>query len=320
MIKLGIAGLGSWGKNLVNGIQGKSDKVQFVAAATRTPSKVSDICQDKNIRLSDDLSSILDDPDINAVVVAGPAQLHAEVAMAALEANKHVMVIKPLALFKKDAEALRQAAAERGLVLALGYDRCFHPASDELRKYVAEGKLGKIIHAEGNFCVDRYRGLPQGDWKGSDENSQPGSLTDHMLYRMIELLGPVESLTVQASRHAATEEISDTAAVALKFTSGISGHLTAIGVTPAFHRLHLFGTEGWAEIRNDRHFEFKPLQGDSTVIEFPAIDALHAQLEAFAAAINGEQPYPVSPEDAVASVAALEAMGRSAKSGKTETV
>ncbi len=320
MIKLGIAGLGSWGKNLVNAIQGKSDNIQFVAAATRTPSKVADLCQEKSIRLSDDLSFVLDDPEINAVVVAGPAQLHAEVAMAVIEAGKHVMVIKPLALFKKDAEALRQAAQQRNLVLALGYDRCFHPASDELRKCVAAGKLDKIIHAEGNFCVDRYRGLPEGDWKGSDENSQPGSLTDHMLYRMIELLGPVDSLTVQAARHAATEEISDTAAVALRFCSGISGHLTAIGVTPVFHRLHLFGTEGWAEIRNDRRFEFKPLKGDSTVIEFPAVDALHAQLEALAAAINGQQDYPVSPEDAVAGVAALEAMGRSAKSGKTETV
>jgi predicted dehydrogenase len=320
MINLGIAGLGGWGKNLVNAIQGKSDNIQFVAAANRTPAKVADFCQEKNIRLSDDVSSILDDAEINAVVVAGPSQLHAEIAMAALEADKHVMVIKPLALFKKDAEALRQAAEQRGLVLALGYDRCFHPASDELRKCVADGKLGKIIHAEGNFCVDRYRGLPEGDWKGSDENSQPGSLTDHMLYRMIELLGPVESLTVQASRHAATEEISDTAAVALKFASGISGHLTAIGVTPVFHRLHLFGTEGWAEIRNDRRYEFKPLKGDGTVIEFDVVDALNAQLEAFAAAINGERTFPVTPEDAVASVAALEAMGRSAKSGQTEIV
>jgi len=130
----------------------------------------------------------------------------------------------------------------------------------------------------------------------------------------------VESLTVQAARHAATADISDTAAISLKFTSGISGSLTAIGVTPAFHRLHLFGTEGWAEIRNDRRFEFKPLKGDSTVIEFPVFDALHAQLERFAAAINGERAYPVSPEDAVAGVAALEAMGRSAKSGQTEIV
>jgi len=87
-----------------------------------------------------------------------------------------------------------------------------------------------------------------------------------------------------------------------------------------FHRLHLFGTEGWAEIRNDRRYEFKPLKGDGTVIEFDAVDALNAQLEAFAAAINGERAFPVTPEDAVASVAALEAMGRSAKSGQTEIV
>jgi hypothetical protein len=142
--------------------------------------------------------------------------------MAALEAGEHFMVIKPLALFKKGTEALRQKAKERGLVLAMGYDRCFHPASDELRKFVAVGKLGKIVHAEGNFCIDCHRGLPEGDWKRSDENSQPSSLTDHMLYRMIKLLGPLESLTVQAARHVATADISDTAAISPAGSAAVS--------------------------------------------------------------------------------------------------
>lgn len=320
MIDLAIAGLGGWGKNLVKSVQGKSGTVRFAAAATRTPAKVADFCREHDIRLSDDLSSVLGDPDIDAVVVAGPAQLHAEVAMAALEANKHVMVIKPLALFKKDAEALRRTAEDRGLVLAMGYDRCFVPAADELRKRVASGDLGKIIHAEGNFCVDRYFGLPEGDWKSSDENSQPGSLADHMLYMMIELMGPVETLSVQASRMAAPVDISDTASVSMTFASGASGSLTAIGVTPVFQRLHLFGTDGWAEIRNNRRFEYVPIKGEGEVIEFPVFDALNAQLERFAAAIAGERVFPVSPEQAVAGVAALEAMGRSAKSGQKEAV
>lgn len=320
MIDLAMAGLGGWGKNLVKSVQGQSDKVRFTAAATRTPAKVTDFSDEHGLRLSDDLSSILDDSSIRGIVVAGPAQLHAEVAMKALEAGKHVMVIKPLALYKNDAEALRHAAAEKGLVLAMGYDRCFVPAADELRKRVAAGDLGKIVHAEGNFCVDRYFGLAEGDWKSTDENSQPGSLADHMLYMMIELMGPVEALTVRASRMAATVEISDTASVSLKFASGVSGSLTAIGVTPVFQRLHLFGTKGWAEIRNNRRFEFAPVDGDGDVIEFPAVDALHAQLESFAAAIEGGHPFPVSPEDAVAGVAALEAMGRAAKSRAEETV
>jgi len=320
MINLGIAGLGGWGKNLVNAVQGKSDAVRFTAAATRTPAKVVDFCRDHDIRLAGDLSIVLEDPAIDGVVVAGPAQLHAEVALAALEAGKHVMVIKPLALFRMDAEGLHRAAADRNLVLAMGHDRCFLPAVDELRKRVKAGEFGRIVHAEGDFCVDRYFSLPEGDWKSDDANSQPGSLADHMLYTMIELVGPVDSLFVQAAHVAAPVDMSDTVTVSMRFASGASGSLTAIGITPVFQRLHLFGTEGWAEIRNNRRFEFRPLKGEATVIEFPAFDALKCQLESFAAAIRGDAAFPVSPEDAVAGVAALEAMGRSAKSGRMETV
>jgi predicted dehydrogenase len=237
-----------------------------------------------------------------------------------LEAGKHAMIIKPLALYREDAEQLRLAAEDRNLVLALGYDRCFLPAVDELRNCVTAGDLGRIVHAEGNFCVDRFYSLTEGDWKSFDANSQPGSLADHMLYTMIELIGPVESLFVRAAHVAAPVDVSDTAAVSMRFASGASGSLTAIGVTPIYQRLHLFGTEGWAEIRNNRRFEFRPLKGEGRVIEFPAFDALKCQLERFAAAITGETAFPVSPEDAVAGVAALEAMGRSALSGAMETV
>ena len=110
MINLGIAGLGGWGKNLVKSVQGKTDAVRFTVAATRTPAKVADFCSDHDIRLGGASSMVLEDLAIDGVVVAGPAQLHAEVATAVLESGKHVMVIKPLALFRMDVEGLRRSA------------------------------------------------------------------------------------------------------------------------------------------------------------------------------------------------------------------
>ncbi len=101
----------------------------------------------------------------------------------------------------------------------------------------------------------------------------------------------------------------------LRFAGGASGLLTAIGVNPEFARLHIFGTEGWAEIRGASRLEIKPRQGESTVMEYPAFDTLKAQLELFTAAATGEVQFPVSPEQAIASVAAVEAMARSARSG-----
>lgn len=320
MINLAIAGLGSWGKRLVSAVQGTSDVVRFSAAVTRTPSKVEEFAAKIGLPLGDRLDAVLDDPAIDGVVVAGPGHLHATVALQVLEANKHVMVIKPLALRRADAEALRAAAQTRGRVLAMGHDRCFLPAVDELRRRVRAGDLGRIVHAEGAFCVDRYFRLPAHDWKADATISPPGALADHMLYTMIELLGPVESLSVQARHLAAPVDRADTATVAMRFASGASGSLTAIGVTPVFQRLHLFGTEGWAEIRKNRRFEFCPLTGEASVIDFPDFNLLKCQLESFAAAVAGDAAFPVSPDDAVAGVAALDAMARSYASGETVQV
>jgi predicted dehydrogenase len=125
---------------------------------------------------------------------------------------------------------------------------------------------------------------------------------------------------VQALRQAAPVDISDTATVMMRFAGGATGSLTAVGITPTFHRLHIFGTEGWVEIRQNSRFEYCPVAGERTVIEFPAADLLRRQLEAFAAAASGEAPYPVTPDQAVAGVAVLEAMGKSAISGQVVRV
>ena len=254
--------------------------------------------------------------DVRALVAAMQARLVA--SEQALEAGKHVLVIKPLALTRADAEALRAAAEARKLVLAMGYDRCFLPAVDELRRRVEAGDLGRILHAEGNFCVNRYADMKPGNWKSDASQIPPGGMADHMLYTMIELMGPEAEVAVKGLRQVIELDIADTTSVMLRFAGGASGLLTAIGVTPDFNRLHLFGSHGWAEIRGNTHFEFKPQDGDGVVTDYPKFDALKCELESFAAA--GEAAYPVSPEDAVHGVAALEAMFKSGASGQPVTL
>ncbi len=280
MFNLGIMGLGAWGKKLIDSVQGKSDSVQFSAAVTRTPSKVAEFTAQHGIGLGDDYAAMLKDDAINGVVVCGPGDLHVEHATAAMEAGKHVLVIKPLALQRSEAEAMYETADKNSVFLGMGYERCFLPAIDELRRRVAAGDLGKIVHAEGNYCVDRYSKMTRQHWKTNSA------------------IAP-----------------ADTSTVALQFADGPSGLLTAIGVTPNYARVVFFGTEGWAEVRGATRFEFTPKEGEPTVIDYPAFDSLRSQLERFAAASLGEQAFPVSPEHAIAGVAAVAAMGRSIKSG-----
>ena len=294
--------------------------MRFVSAVTRTPSKVQDFTDRHGIRLGSDHDAVLKDDSVHGVVVCGPGGVHVEHAAAAIDAGKHVLVIKPLALNRADAEALYRAADEKGVFLGMGYERCFLPAADELRRRVAAGDLGWIVHAEGNYCVNRYANMTREDWKTNAAIAPAGALADHILYMMIELIGPVEELQARGLHLATDLDAADTSTVTLRFAGGASGLLTAIGVTPPYARMVFFGTEGWAEVRGATRFEFMPLKGDPTVIDFPAFGALREQLERFAAAALGNTAFPVSPEKAIAGVAAVEAMGRSVKTGGPVTL
>ena len=320
MLNVGIVGLGGWGRRLVESVQGTSDHIHFVSAVTATPSKSEAFAAQHGFKVGNDLRAMLADPKVEAVVSTGPAGLHAAHSLAALEAGKPVLAVKPMAIKRTDAEALRAAAAKRGVLLALGYNRCFYPATDELRRRIKVGDLGTLLHAEGNFCVDRYFKLKAGDWKTEPEQVLSGALADHPLYAMIELLGPIAMVDAHGSTRAVKVPIADTTAVLLRFKNGASGLLTAMGATATYERLTFFGSKGWAEIRNSTQFEFQPVSGDRVKIDFPAFDAERAELEAFAAAVKGEKPFPVSPDNAVHGVAVLEAMNRSAKAGAPVTI
>lgn len=320
MFNLAIVGLGPWGQRLVDSVQGSSDSVRFSAAATRTPAKVEEFCATHGMTVTSDYQDMLGNPEIDGIVVAGPAALHASHGMEALEAGKHTLIIKPFARKREEADALCKAARARGLLVALGFDRCFTSPVEELRRHVRAGDLGRIVHAEGDFCVDRYFGFNADDWKGKSEIVAAGALADHMLYTMIELIGPIAELQVRRGPQVTEISTADTATVTLRFASGASGSLTAIGVTPNFHRLHMFGTEGWAEVRGNRHFEFRPREGDPSVTEFPPSNVLKRELEIFAAAATGEAPFPLSDETVIAAVAALEAMAVSEATGEAVTV
>ena len=317
MLQLAIVGLGSWGKRLVASVQGKSDKVRFATAVVRRPERAGEFAGKHGMTVATDYAAVLADPAIAGVVSCGPAHLHAAQSLAALEAGKPVLAVKPMATSAQDARGLERAATKSGVLLALGYNRCFFPNVAELRRRLRAGDLGRVLHSEGNFCVDRYGEIRAGDWKADPAHIPAGSLADHMLYLTIETLGPIVEVTALAQRDVSANPLADSTAILLKSATGQSGLLTAVGVTPDFYRFHVFGDRGWAEIRGSRHFTFQPAEGEREDIRFPEIDAERAEVEAFADAIEGRADFPVPVADAVHGVAVMEAMGRSALAGAT---
>ena len=316
MFTMGIVGLGAFGRLIVGSVQGVSDTVRFKTGVTRTPAKAEAFAAEKGLALGGDLAAILRDDDIDGVVIASPAHAHVEQALAAIAAGKHVQVIKPLALTRADAERLYEAAEAKGVTLCVSYERCFLPAADAFRQRVLSGALGQIVHVEGAYCVHRYLTMTREHWKTDIAAAPPGALADHMLYIMIELVGPVEELHATGLHQATDLSAADTSTVRLRLAGGVSGLLTAIGVTAGFARLHFFGTRGSLEWRGAGHLIYTPVEGEAETIEFPPVDALKEQTESFAAAAEGRAAYRIPPANAIAGVAAVEAMGVSAAKGE----
>ena len=120
----------------------------------------------------------------------------------------------------------------------------------------------------------------------------------------------------------------DTLGALVTFKSGANALLTAILATPYFGRFCLFGSQGWAEVRDKSHPD-KPagstlttcLRGqEPTTIDYPSVSAVRINLEAFADAVEGRAAYPMPQREMIANIAALEAIFKSAESGKVELV
>ena len=103
MIDAAIVGLGWWGKNIVNAVQGKSQKLRFVHGVSKEIDAALPLAEANGFTLSDDLEKALADPRVQAVVLATPHSLHADQIVRVAGAGKPVFCEKPLALKRTDA-------------------------------------------------------------------------------------------------------------------------------------------------------------------------------------------------------------------------
>lgn len=104
----------------------------------------------------DDHRRILDDGAIDAVCVCAPTTQHARITVEALEAGKHVLVEKPMAVDAAEAQTMIDAADRAGRILMVAYNHTYDPATMRLKQMIDDGDLGEILCAEGFFIEDLY--------------------------------------------------------------------------------------------------------------------------------------------------------------------
>jgi len=317
MIDAAIVGLGRWGQTLVAAVQGKSDKLRFTRAVSRSPDRLRDFADRHGLELVGQLAPVLANRTIDAVVVATPHSLHCEQVIAIASAGKAVFCEKPLTLTKADAARAIDACHKAGVVLGIGTDKRFFPSVHELLRLVKDGELGKILHLEAHFS-NQVAGTFS-EWRYSLDESPAGGMTGtgiHMLDALVALAGPVRRVQALLLSHKPPPDPHDSLSALLEFASGISGTLAMVRSTPAYFRLHAFARKASAEALGRTDLVLRRSGAEPQHLSFPPVDSVRANLEAFADAVAGVAPYPIRTGEILDTVAAFEAIAKAAKSGE----
>lgn len=322
MITMGIIGVGWWGRMLLEAARG-SGRLRFVHACSRNAATGAPVAATCGLRFSDSVAAMLRDPAVRAVVISTPHSTHLPLIRQVAAAGLPVFCEKPLTLTRAEAVAAVEACRQAGVPFAVGHNRRFLPTIRAMRRILDEGRLGRLLHIEGHLSNENSS-VNFAPWRSDPGESPAGGMTGtgvHVLDAFTNLAGP-------ARRVAATQLLVskpapaplDSLSAMIEFANGMSGTLSTVRVSPRFWRIHVFGEAGnvetWGDAAGDTDIVLRLAGGAKPErVTFAEVDTLRAELEAFAEAASGGAPYPVPPEQMVATVAAFEAIVRSVEAG-----
>ena len=215
-VRVGVAGLGYWGPNLARNLAAiPGCELRWICDFdAKARERVAHSFP--GARATGDLSELLEDPDLDAVVLATPVPTHAELAVLVAEAGKHCFVEKPLAVNAVDAERAIAAAEKAGRILMVGHLLEYHPAVDKLKELIYGGELGTLYYLYGNrLNLGKLR---------ADENAL-WSLGAHDVSVVLRLIGEEPDQCDARGASYVREGVQDVVFCYLRFPSGIVAHL-----------------------------------------------------------------------------------------------
>jgi len=340
VINAGIAGLGWWGKTLVEAVSGQSDRIRFVAGATEDlDDETRAFVAQHEIELQADFNALIANPKVDAVILATPNSLHVDQVVAAAGRGKHVFCEKPLALTKAGAERAVAAIEKAGVTLAVDYNRRWHPEMTSLRERIDSGDLGVILHIESTMTFPNALALKPDAWRASRDETPCGGLTPlgvHAVDGMIDLCGQIDEVYCQSFRRAVAVDADDTTSILFRMKEGMSGYLGTMTATGGGFNFQVYGSKGFVKLEGMTHIAgapseerrtqlfgkctFKPLKGPAETWEAARLDVVRATLEGFAEAASGAKPFLIPTGEMIHCAAVTEAIVRSAGSHQVEKV
>ncbi|MEP6896556.1 MAG: Gfo/Idh/MocA family oxidoreductase, partial [Chloroflexota bacterium] len=264
------------------------------------------------------LEEMLNNPAVDAIYIAVPHYLLASLTRQTLEAGKHALTEKPLAISVEDIDSLIALAAERQLTLGVFYEMRYAPAHEPARDLIQAGAIGKIIGVRIQTLIDKsltywqtgYAGRSNNPWRGIKAQAGGGVVlmnTSHILDAVGFITGlSVTSVSAEIGTLVADVEVEDTAAATLRFDNGAIGSLMAGAHISGAHSeecCHIYGTLG--QLRLPDPYGPSPLQlylqrawdqysaDQWHSLPLEAVPVYERAVENFAQAVQAKQPAPI---------------------------
>lgn len=327
-LRIGLVGVGAAAQ--VNHIPAlmKVEDLELVGLCDRDPEKAHRVAQKFGIpRAVGRIEELLGDDSIDAIDLCTPNYLHAPMAVAALEAGKHVLCERPLARSSEEAAAMVKAArkADRSLVCAVQHR--FRPDAQLLRRFVEKGDLGDIFLAKAGWLRQKTE-WDSDEWRRTKRESGGGVVLDlgfQMLDLSLWVLGQPKVTSVTASVHRNKKgDVEDSATAFFRLESGatLTLELTwGLLMEKDFAYLNLFGSGGAALLNPFR--VHKGMHG-TLVNVTPTLEtnrnqyrqSMEAQVVHFAETLRSGRKPMGSVEEILGVMELMDAVYRSAEQGK----
>jgi predicted dehydrogenase len=291
------------------------------------------------------LDQLLTNPTVEAVYIAVPHYLLAPLTQQTLEAGKHALTEKPLAISLEEIDSLITLATERHLSLGVFYEMRYAPAHALAREFVQSGAIGDIVGVQIQTMIDKpltywqagYSGRSLNPWRGMKSQAGGGVVlmnTSHLLDALRYITGlSMTSVSAEIGTLIANVEVEDMATATLRFNNGAIGNLIAgahISGAQNEECFSIYGTDG--QIRLPDPYGSDPLQiylrrarNEFTAEQWHSIptESVHVYkraIEDFAQALGTKGCVPISAQDARYVLQVVLAIYESAVKRKTITI
>ena len=304
---------------------------RLIGVSSRDAGKARRVGEAEGTAHTTDAAALIADPRVQLVSIATSSGSHAALALAALEAGKHVVVEKPLAMTSAEGRAIIAAAAQRRLTLSVIFQRRFETTFQAVARAVAAGALGRLLLVEASCPYFRpqsyYDSAP---WRGTiaDDGGARMNQGSHLVDLLLWIGGPARRVSGQMATQTHRMEAEDLAMAVVNLQNGaLATLLASTSLAPGFpHALNVYGQRGCIRTEGGAVSHWgvtgaapPPAAVNSAGAASPggafwSLDQHRAQLADVLDAIRRGRPPAVTGEDGLRAVALVEAVYRSANS------